>query len=1223
MLARLFVVIGGLFVVALCSLLLAPFLVDWAGYRSAFEREASRIVGQPVRVEGTAKARILPFPSVTFSNVVIDGADGIPAARIAAFSMDAELAPFLSGEILIFDMRIERPDVRVKLAENGALLWALPNSEVLGSTQIALENVNISDGRLTLERAGDEPFLFDGINGKVSAQSLSGPWRADGRFTQASTVYDAMLSTGAKEIGETLRVRLTLAPQNGFYEAAFDGRISLENNAPAYIGKLDVTAFGNTQDTNSKRQKVADIKGDFSADFSALKMTKAVLVSGPKDSPYRADGSANVFFGKEARFEVSLKGQQVSFDEPKTNTKSDRVIPGLPLANRLSVLQNIMAEIPLPQIPGQIDLSLPALVFGDTIIRNFEVKAKPAKTGWQIKRYSIELPGRTIVEGEGDLALGAEFAFGGQMTFASKQPTGLVNWLGLEVNDAIRALPNAGFSARIDVNATRQTFRDIEFRAGNAVLRGVIDRQVPTGARPQFSIQLTGENADLDVILQLNSLAAAETTALLQQDVDFAFKSTPVSGFGFQAEKLDIAAQLINGTLALDHADVTGFAGADVRLAGSFSNIADKSGSAVDLDVSAVDPVPLINVLSGRFPKQLWLKALGERAAYMGTALADTKLTAKIALDANKQAANFDYNFDGAGLRFDGKGQSLNIAEQNMTITAKGDADAGETLLAGMGVPVGDAVTALQLLEPATFEVSVEAKSGEIQSGTLNAASNNDRFVTVLGAGFQPFTLTLDDAATYTMSAGYGLPGAAFGLPLSLKGNWQKTGTTLSLQKLEGAFVDVPLSGDVALSLGKRLKLTGNISAGSIDRSVLDEIVFGSLAASGDSQTEFSGNISLPFDADMNLTVDEATGFAPRPLTKANGRIVASQNSVRFAELKAEIIGGKITGSAELRKNGPEALISFNAVIADADLSKIYGADVTGKSNLQIELSATGSNLESLRSSTVGSGIVTSRDAIINGVSSGGLKGLIEEADSRESAPDTIATLEMATRKFISGKMILPEFQSAFTVTSGIARAPRSLLKIEGGTLAVEPKIDLNSGEADIGVQLLFDAGIDALTGTDPALNLNLKGPWSNMALTIDPQPLQGFLAQRALEREEIRVEAIQSALLEKQRLRRENRYYASLIKAREKAETDRLAEIERLAKEAAKAEREKLEKERLDKERIKAEKLKAEAGDQIPAPTETPANDPAINPANVPADLPLNLDGLLKELEIVPPVQP
>ena len=83
--------------------LIAPYFIDWSTYRTAFEAEASRIIGQPVKVRGDADARLVPFPSVTFSDVVV-GDEAQPSMTISRFSMDAELAPFLSGEVLIFDM---------------------------------------------------------------------------------------------------------------------------------------------------------------------------------------------------------------------------------------------------------------------------------------------------------------------------------------------------------------------------------------------------------------------------------------------------------------------------------------------------------------------------------------------------------------------------------------------------------------------------------------------------------------------------------------------------------------------------------------------------------------------------------------------------------------------------------------------------------------------------------------------------------------------------------------------------------------------------------------------------------------------------------------------------------------------------------------------------------------------------------------------------------------
>src|SRR5687768_12856969 len=106
MLARLFVLFGGLLVVALTAALDGQDFIDWTYFRAVFEREASAILWRQVTVTGGARARLLPFPSVAFSDVAVaGGAAGRPALTTETFSMDAELAPLMRGEFLIFDVR--------------------------------------------------------------------------------------------------------------------------------------------------------------------------------------------------------------------------------------------------------------------------------------------------------------------------------------------------------------------------------------------------------------------------------------------------------------------------------------------------------------------------------------------------------------------------------------------------------------------------------------------------------------------------------------------------------------------------------------------------------------------------------------------------------------------------------------------------------------------------------------------------------------------------------------------------------------------------------------------------------------------------------------------------------------------------------------------------------------------------------------------------------------
>ncbi|MGO8190200.1 hypothetical protein, partial [Rhizobium leguminosarum] len=69
-------------------------------------------------------------------------ADGTPIVKFEHFSMDAELAPFLSGEALIFDMRVVNPQVRLRLLKDGTLDWMCGSRAEIPARTVVLENVH-------------------------------------------------------------------------------------------------------------------------------------------------------------------------------------------------------------------------------------------------------------------------------------------------------------------------------------------------------------------------------------------------------------------------------------------------------------------------------------------------------------------------------------------------------------------------------------------------------------------------------------------------------------------------------------------------------------------------------------------------------------------------------------------------------------------------------------------------------------------------------------------------------------------------------------------------------------------------------------------------------------------------------------------------------------------------------------------------------------------------
>src|SRR5690606_7271769 len=134
------------------------------------------------------------------------------------------------------------------------------------------------------------------------------------------------------------------------------------------------------------------------------------------------------------------------------------------------------------------------------------------------------------------------------------------------------------------------------------------------------------------------------------------------------------------------------------------------------------------------------------------------------------------------------------------------------------------------------------------------------------------------------------------------------------------------------------------------------------------------------------------------------------------------------------------------------------------------------------------------------------------------------------------------------------------------------------------------------------------SGPLAAIEVAVDTEPLAQYLTQRALEREQQRVEAMQTGLLERQRHRREGRYYAAAdTPRRESAEEARRAEeeaqrLERLRRqsEEERARREEEAGQRLIEERTRLEAEEAERARLAAGPVADAAIVPLANMVDV-----------------------
>jgi uncharacterized protein involved in outer membrane biogenesis len=1158
-------------VLALTVALVGPYFIDWTSYRGDFEREASRILGREVKVAGDASARLLPFPSVTFTDVQVAGAGGEPVLTAETFSMDAELAPFLSGEVLIFDMRLVRPKAVIRIGNDGAVDWAIRPDSPFDASHVRLEKLSIVEGQVRVEHAASgRTHQITEINSDISAATLAGPWRVGGSMRLDGALTDFNASTGKVDETGAMRLRLRAKPQRYPFSIETDGTAKLDAGSPKYTASFKIAAYdseaalrGSDGETFEVSEKSTDRKGppdyrmsgQLQFDHRRLSATEFIFETGTLDDPYTAEGKADLDLGGEPRFSVTATGAQFRFDD---RLGSETAGGGMTLERRVASMKAFVAALPKPSIPGSVEVNLPAVVAGDTTFRDVRLSAEPAEGGWEIADFAASMPGRATLEAKGFVATTDDDArFSGDMVLAVGQPSGFASWLSREVDDAIRRLPAAGFSATVNLASESQQFEDLELRLGDATFAGRLESLTPADANPALLLTLDGGALDIEGLAAFASLFVSDSgaTRLAGRDLDLTVTAGPVSLGGLNAGKVDTALRLKDGQLDIDRLTVSDLAGANVSATGAISGFPARPVGSLDAAIVSDDVAPLLGVLGDRFPDNRVAVALANRFGGYPDLGRDTNVNIVASASEADGKPRFVVSAGGATggsdftLAYAASGAPFAPETVDIDFSAK-NAD-GAALFALYGLPAlpfgaaGEASTELTLTGAPTDGMQTRFRlAGETAAATFGGVLTAEpEGVTAKGDA----TLKGSDIEPWLTTAGVTLPGMGLGLPADLSAGLTLSLGDLSIAGLKGRVADIAMSGDLTATLVEaRPHLAGTVETDWLPLGLAGELVLGEGAFDGDgatwAQTPFPPRVTAPFTADISLKAANV-GFGAEAIAR-NAAMQArlSTEGLAVSGLSADYLGGRLAGLFEVKNNDGSGLMTGQATLSGIDFSALPGAGaVSGKASLSANLNASGKSLGGMVASLSGTGTATLPELSVTGLNPAALPSLIAEADRVGRDINDAAVAAFAPAIAGDGVFDTANADIAFTVAGGILRAPPVTLAGKGATLTADVRADLSEWTIGVDGEIVYEPGNEALVGSQPALNFVAEGAPGDVALVFDTQPMAQFLTQRALELEQARVEAMQALLLEKQRLRREVRYYAALQDERARAEEERL----------------------------------------------------------------------------------
>lgn len=1192
---RFFVFLGLLVVVALFSALLAPYFVSWERFTKDFETQATRIVGQPVTVGGDSNLRILPLPFISFENLIIgQNADGSPLMTIGEFSLRAELFPFLSGEVRIVEMSMDRPHLNLQVAPNGTIAWTAPREAMVDPEQVNIEKLAVNNGSINITGlAGGRSLAVEKLQGDFVARSLAGPWRINADAEIEGVASRLAVSTGSyrREEGE-LRLKVEASRDDQPYRLLIDGPVKLQNEILNWSGEFSLTPIPgeSLSDFSSEAEALpVHTNGSFIASPELVQVTDYRMEVGKREDPYVITGQGQLAFRESVFFRMTADGRQVDLDRFQDSEPGDAPTS---LERRLAVVRSILDRIPVPDAKGEIDALLPAVVAGDTLIRDVRAKVRPFGKGWELRSFDATFPGNTIVEATGRVGIKEEFGFAGNMVLASRQPSGLAAWLSGGVDAQIRRLSALGFSSDVTLSMRQAVLDNLELRLDDATLTGRLQRLAPVDGRAALVAELEGNRVNLQDLQALYSLTQdQQSSEITSHDLDVRIKAALLE---VQYDEIPIEAAGVDGWVRIRDGDISieklhaqSFYGTSIASRGRLENVLQNPNGNLQLDLKAEnarDALQFVSRFTGEFPLlQTWV---GDPVLTENTQLTvelDTR-----ALNAGARGLLLVSGTTGNSavegrVGFNGSFSNLSQVEVDGEISVANPSV--DRLMRQLGVETLPSELVGTISGPAKLTASLKGAGADgfvtrfsaTGPDTSLAARGQSRFLA--RDNFETeLNVTLGSAnlAPYLVLGGVNLPGLSLDslMPVSMQFDLDIEEGRAQFADLTGQLSGNAVSGDLTYQYSglQRPRLSGGVALDTLSLPLIADSVFGFSGFLDASDLisvrdiEFQSPLFSGADAKLTLSagrIETGLGFEG---TEVEAELVMLDGALDINGLAFKGLGGEI--NSQLSLNNAEGMVfgqmryavsegSLKSLLSLADLDGFAAGEVS----LNGSLETSGRSQEAMLANLSGNGVAAVRKVKLDGIDPGSFDEILFQADVEGFEPSA-SNVENVVSDTVLDSAIQIEFVDApFSITRGTARIRNLVLQEDRADFNSSGELDLVSGSINAEMNIAFKPSVrELIKGADPAVRLSWNGPLDEVTNSIDSSQLEGYLSLRAFEIAQRRVETLEAKVVETQRIQREIAFSFAREQYRErKLEEER--QLQQLLREKLEAE----EKQRLD----------------------------------------------------------
>ncbi len=1125
--------------------LAVPPLIDWSAWGGTLATQLGRALDARVTLGGPISVRLLPSPRFEVGALSLER-PGI-GLRADAADLEMALSPLLRGTVSIASARMARPRVAIDLRGRGA--GSADGARAALPADVGVERIALRDASITVMTDAGVRTL-DRIDVTASAESGIGPFKAEGFVRSDQRLVPFRIATGAL-VGGRLAVKAESDPLAGLPRSDANGTLVFDVQGPRFEGALTLTGdIAGAATGGGGVPWRARFDGNASLDSAEAKTVDLRL--GDESSKFVAIGS--VALARDGGVTLDLQSERPDLDRFRASVD-------------LGALRDAVAAMVGTDRPLRARWRADAMLLGGEVASDAHVDlSRAASTAPTTVDASLSVTrdGLLSFRGTSDV----QGRVNGNIVLRSADAPNLARWLRTIVpNLPTSDIPfsRVDIAGRVVKDGARTEISDLRATFDRSTLTGRASFiAASSGRAAKFEATLASPALDLDALPDLTQMPATAKGVDLAVTLDAqAVRVARVGEGTIDAGRISLALDRNGENFTVERLALENVGGATLR--------ATARGSARTMHAEASLDARQLGEFSGllrRIAPGTWSDAVAARAALLAPANVSLQLDAERAGGA----------FTPSRVAFSGK-----LADTNLGVTLSPNANgiAGAVLLeAPEAAPflrqLGMSVIPLRGQGPGRIEANL---SGKIGAPLTTAAT-----ATIAGATAQ-FDGVLHLDATAAGATGalrvnardlgpllriIAAPVDAFaGWPVDLRMQLDTRGP-LTLREITGSVAGNDLTG--ALEKRAASPWTGALRLARLDVGSLAAVLLGppSKSPSGLSLAtqKFAPQPNDPLAAEIDLDVARVM-FPGGTGGKTSGRLTIGPGAIGVNDLSAEIAGGKLSGSATLRRQEDTASLAAKLVADNLGIARPWGAATLSG---DVDVAGAGTSPAGLAGTLAGKGNIRVDGASLARTDPDAPLRVATAVDAERIDLDPATIKTALALAFDAAPQALPTFAQPLLIEAGIIGFSPAELAIGTGQATFAARYDLARDRLDISETLQPKAPAD-WSGPPPRVDIALAGPSSAPVRTIDAMELISTLAAHGLAREEALRRAIDADRRERaffnRRLRFERAGDAERRAEQAKLEAERQAklEAERQARLEAERQAEVLRQEQLQRE--------------------------------------------------------